>query len=784
MSLTISSVPSQVAAIGLGLPVPTTQKGAVPVSSMHQAVAQEEAHGVLNDMQSATQSIHGSDSELLSVLIRWFETSESESYEERQLAARDRDYVDHIHYTAEELAILRKRGQPPLTINKVKEKIEVLRGLERRGRSDPKAFARTPGQDTRADVATQVLRYICDQNRVDVVRSMVFDNLLVEGVGAAEVIVQPQKMQRSALTSSTAMTQPDYDVVINHLPYDRIFWDPHSRHPGFSDARFMGTVIWGDRDQIVREYPGSENVLEASFASVGSFGAFEDRPFGGGMWADNKRTRVRLVQMHWKEADSWWTATFVRGGFVSGPMQSPYMDRHDYPTCQQIMRSAYIDRNNRRYGVARSLISMQDELNKRRSKSLWRASVRQFRAERGAVDDVDETKRELARPDGYVETNPGFQFEILPNGDMAQAEFHLLQHVTAELNAAGPNASMSGKDPRELSGRAIIAQQSGGQLQNEPIADELRQWFHKLLEAAWLRARQFWSQPRWIRITGDERTAQFVGLNRPITVGDRLQQMPPEQAQMIVQQMGLQPGDPRLQMPTGEIENDIDDMDVDITVEEGPDVPTMQAEQFQQIMQLPVQILQQFPPQFIIKASSLRNKSELLDMLEQHQQQTAAAAAPQQAAQHAMQAAQVAKANADAQNTAAQAADRQAQTMQRMHGIAQDHAHAMHTPIVPGVGPLAPGDNPLMNPHLPAMQQAQLAGMAADARMTDAEAAHRRVMAMERLHGMAMDHAQASGAMPPMDGSAGGQPQDQPQGVPAPAPQGQPEPPLNALMPQ
>jgi hypothetical protein len=26
----------------------------------------------------------------------------------------------------------------------------------------------------------------------------------------------------------------------------------------------------------------------------------------------------------------------------------------------------------------------------------------------------------------------------------------------------GPNASMAGKDPRELSGRAIIAQQSGG----------------------------------------------------------------------------------------------------------------------------------------------------------------------------------------------------------------------------------------------------------------------------------------------------------------------------------
>ena len=68
-----------------------------------------------------------------------------------------------------------------------------------------------------------------------------------------------------------------------------------------------------------------------------------------------------------------------------------------------------------------------------------------------------------------------------------------------------------------------------------------------------------------------------------------------------------------------EVENGVDDMDCEITIEEGPDAPTMQAEQFQQIMQLPVQILQQFPPEFIIKASSLRNKDELTKMLETHQ---------------------------------------------------------------------------------------------------------------------------------------------------------------------
>ena len=705
-----------------------------------------------NDMQPVAQSIFGSDSELLSHLVRWFEISEMDTHDERVLSSRDRDYVDHVQYTAEELAVLRRRGQPPLTINKVKEKIEVLRGLERRGRSDPKAFARVPQQDTRADVATQVLRYIADQNRFDVVRSDVFDNMLVEGVGGCEVIVELQRQKQSALLGTTALApqQPDYDVVITHIPYDRLFWDPHSRASGFQDARWLGVVIWGDRDQIERDYPGSANVLEQSLGNSTAFNTFDDKPYGNTMWYDNRRTRVRIVQIHWKEGDAWWSATLTRAGFLEKPGPSPYLDRHDLPTCPLIMRSAYVSRNNARYGVARSLISMQDELNKRRSKSLHRASVRQWKATQGAVDDVDETARELAKPDGRIIVNPGGLFEILPNNDMTQAEFHLLEHVTAELNAAGPNASMSGRDPRELSGRAIIAQQAGGQLQNEPIADQLRQWTHKVWEAAWNRARQFWTQPRWIRITEDQKATEFVGLNRQVTIGDELSRMAPDQAQMVAQQLGLQPGDPRLDQPTGRVENDIDDMDVDITVEESPDVPTMQAEQFQQIMSLPVQILQQLPPALIIKASSLRNKDELLQMLEEHQKEQASGQAAQQAAQQAMQQAQVQKVQADAQDRAAQAADRQAQTVERLHGIAKDHAAAMHTPIIPGVGPVSPSDNPLLQPQQmpppqphPDVQQAQIAGMAADARNTDADAANKRAMAMERLHKIAMDHAQA-----------------------------------------
>ena len=53
-------------------------------------------------------------------LCRMFEESEDSTYEARQLSELDRDYVDNIQLTAEELAVLKKRGQAPLIDNRTK----------------------------------------------------------------------------------------------------------------------------------------------------------------------------------------------------------------------------------------------------------------------------------------------------------------------------------------------------------------------------------------------------------------------------------------------------------------------------------------------------------------------------------------------------------------------------------------------------------------------------------------------------------------------------------------
>ena len=96
------------------------------------------------------------------------------------------------------------------------------------------------------------------------------------------------------------------------------------------------------------------------------------------------------------------------------------------------------DVDNQRYGMVRGLISLQDEINKRRSKALHLLSVHQVIAEKGAVQDVDKARRELARPDGFIEVaSQGMRFEVLPTGELAKRRTGIEGNSCAVRRQAG-----------------------------------------------------------------------------------------------------------------------------------------------------------------------------------------------------------------------------------------------------------------------------------------------------------------------------------------------------------
>lgn len=540
------------------------------------------------------------DDAMLSQYVQWFEESEEASADARQKSERDRDYVDGKQLTSKEIATLKQRGQPPVTFNVIKDKVGFLQGIEKSQRTDPKAYARTPQHDQDAEAATDALRYVCENEDYQSIRSKVFRNLVVEGIGGIRVGVR--------------MTQKGPEVSLKRVSWDRFFYDPHSSEADFSDARYFGEVVWMDYEDAKAMYPDKADDLNQTLNANQVGDTYDDKPKWK-LWADKTRKRIRVVQMYHKQGGQWQFCEFVRGTILkSGP--APFIDEDGNPAPDLIMESTYIDRENNRYGEVRQFIDPQDEINKRRSKALHLLTMRQVIADRGAVDDPESTKRQLARPDGYIEKNPGMDFEIAQNGDLTSGQVALYQETMNYMDRVGPNAAMLG-DAEGQSGRAIQAQQQGGMMEMGDLLDTLRRFDVRVYRAIWNRVRQFWTQERWVRVTDNEENVKFVGFNRPMTVQDKLMELPEEQRAFQMQRMQMGPGDPRLMAFAG-TQNPVAEMDVDIIIEDAPDTVTIQGEQFEQLMQI-FPALANMPPQLAkvaIKASQLRNKDELIEMLE------------------------------------------------------------------------------------------------------------------------------------------------------------------------
>lgn len=531
-------------------------------------------------------------------MVRLFEEADQSTQDARKLAERDRDYYDGKQWTAAEESALKKRGQPVVTYNLIKNKVNSLKGLEAQTRKDPKAFPRTPGDEGSAQAATDALRFVCDDNDWDQIRSDAFEAIIVEGTGA---IMVGARDGREGI-------DPDITVI----PWDRFWYDPHARRIDFSDAAYMGIVTWMDYDQAALRWPDRRGSLDATMESASASDTYDDRPKFQ-LWADPKRKRVRIIEAYYRKDGRWMACTFTKGGYLSDPEPSPYLDSDKRPSNPIHAISAYVDRDNNRYGEVRAMISAQDEVNKRHSKGLHLISTRQMRISRAAQIEASEAKRESAKPDGVFIADKD-ELEILETADMAAGNYQILQEAKNHLALMSSNASLQGKNEKDLSGRAILAQQQAGMVEIGALMDRLRQLSLAVYRASWERIQQYWTEPRWIRVTDDQRNPRFVGLNQPRTMlevaQERLQGDP--QAEM---KLALLARDLMAHQPI-EVQNNVAELDVDITIDEGIDTPTVQAEQFETLMKtLPA--LQGQPPEvmeLIIQASSLRDKDKLIEI--------------------------------------------------------------------------------------------------------------------------------------------------------------------------
>lgn len=515
-------------------------------------------------------------------LKEWYEQERDRQASNRYQQALDEDYYDGLQWTEEDAQVLLNRGQAPLVFNEIKPTLDWITGTERRTRIDYKVLARKKDATEIADQKTQLLKYLSDVNNTVFHRSRAFKDAVAAGVGWLETGVRGDGS--------------DDPLYTRYESWRNVLYDSNSIEQDLADARYVFRWKWLDEDVALAYFPDRTAKIRASAkntANINGYDANDEfwymgarvtqpgqdytvnmgryKPYDGSPFQISRRTRVKLVE-------AWYRIPTLVRYFANGDLQHTPFDSknpehitalkggyslYDRLT-MQIRCAIFCDdgllfdgpspykheklpfvpiwcyrrrRDNAPYGIVRGLRDPQDDLNKRASKSLWILSSNRVIAEKGAVDDWDELREEVARPDSLIVKNPGKQLEIDRDVQLAEEHLKLMERNVEHIrNVGGVTSENLGRQTNANSGVAIQSRQEQGTVVTTEPFDNLRFAVQLLGQMELSNVEQFYTAEKTVRILGDRGGAKYIELNKQMPDGSILNDITADEADFVVSQ--------------------------------------------------------------------------------------------------------------------------------------------------------------------------------------------------------------------------------------------------------
>ena len=596
----------------------------------------------------------------------------------RREADRAADYYDGNQLSPETVEKLKERGQPPLVTNLIKPTIDTVLGLEAKTRTDWRVRPEDDDQanDQLAEALSVKLKHAEIESRADRAVSDAYAGQIKSGLGWVEVARESDPFK--------------CPYRVRYVHRREIFWDWRAEQPDLSDARYLIRRRWMELEQAIAMMPqyaglfrmttggwaGFDPLLEQDSRLVQSWEIERDTRIAAVDWRDIQRLRICLYEVWYRKWVRGYTLTLPNGKVIEADFENPMHNQaivsgyaevrqatfqkvrlawytgphflYDVPSPYKHNAFPYVpffghreDLTNVPYGLIRTMISPQDEVNARKSKMLWSLNSRRVVADADAVVDHTRAMSEVARPDAYIILNanrkPQSQFKVEPGGDLATQQFQVMQEAKMEIaEASGIHKPMMGQNSNASSGLAINSLVEQGVNTLAEINDNFRYARRLVGEMLFgLLQEQIGSKPMQVTL-GEGMNKKIIALNQPT--------MDPATGRMI-------------------IVNDVQKVNAKIVLDDVPSTPTYRMQQLQMLSEitksLPPQ-LQGYVMDFVIEATDMPKRHELADRLRAvvgiHSPEEQAKAAQQQQAmqQHEMQL-QTAERQAKIQETMAKA---------------------------------------------------------------------------------------------------------------------------------
>lgn len=412
-------------------------------------------------------------------------------------------YYEGKQLDAEILQLMEERGQAPIVENHIQPIVNQMLGMQAKARLDTKVAPEAG--ETNTDVAEALsvkLKHAATMANAARAKSDAYADMIKGGFGCIEV------------SRPTDPFKPPYRF--DKVPRRECFWDWRAKKADLSDARYFIRKQWKDVDALKKVWPQhSEFFRHAmsgrmnwdSYIEVNdslSTGQVDDYAASWNMsseqyeWMSTTRKRILLYEVWYRthttsrvvklpngrvvEYDENnlqmsiaalsgmlqpYDANFdkVRVAYFAGPKlledkPSPYKHRH-FP---YVPFFGYREeKTGIPYGVVRSMLTKQDEINTHLTKMMWAINSRWVEASEDSVFDHDAIRNEIAAPDAYIITKRGTntaqtgeRFVIHENQQIASQQFQFYQAAKESLQAiAGVHNATLGRESGATSGLAI-----------------------------------------------------------------------------------------------------------------------------------------------------------------------------------------------------------------------------------------------------------------------------------------------------------------------------------------
>jgi len=419
----------------------------------------------------------------------------------RKQQDRDCDYYDNNQLDAEQLAEIERRGMLPVVENLVQPTIDVVLGLEAKMRTDWRVQADTDEFQDVAEAFSQKLHEAERESHADYALSDAYASEVKAGLGWVEVI--------------RARDPFEYPYEVNAVHRREMYWDWASRDRTMKDARYLLRRRWFDVDTVAAYFPrfkeglrqvGSGTNIDTWIrADMEAAARGFELEWTGRMsteeweWRDTSRRRLALFQVYYRrpvrgyvfsmpdgrhvefDPRNQWHMAAVGSGRVKprvavfsklrqaiycGPFKLSDGDVERRKTPYTPFWAYREDLTGVPYGLIRSMISPQDEVNARTQKMLWYLAAKRVTMDSDALDtqqnDVQEMLEEIARADSVVQLNPNRTnrddkaFQVNDNLTLADAQWKVLQDKRETLQKVrGIFNAMLGSEDGAHSGIAI-----------------------------------------------------------------------------------------------------------------------------------------------------------------------------------------------------------------------------------------------------------------------------------------------------------------------------------------